>query len=628
MSTSKHIDTICVIIILCALLLTGLFMNGTALGIEPIVDGDADDGQFTSNDLNANWDSTAATRIMLTGDGGSVEGDGAYIYDGDVHIMYAGAYILSGELTDGSVIVDADNSDKIWILLDGVSLHCDDNAAILIEQAGKVFLTLASGTENSVSSGGEYTAEAVSTGIDGAIYSRDDLTINGSGALSVTAEYEHAIVCNDDLVVIGGDIVITAVQDGIHANDSARIADANILINAGDDGITVSNDDETGYVYIESGSISIPTCYEGIEAVDITIAGGVIDIAPTDDGINANGRGSNSVIRITDGDITIINETGRDADGLDSNGDIYISGGNTFISVIGSGGNCALDYGSENGGVCEVSGGTVVAAGGSAMAEGFDSLSEQCFIMYTTSTASAGTTVSLKNSEGTMLMSEEIPCSFSSIVISTPELQMGETCTISIGDTEDEITVDNSSASSGFGMGGMQQGGFRGGGFGGRGNRAERFGGNRPDAGDTDRDGSRSEEMPDMQEIPDMQEMPGMPDMQDMPDMSDMPEMHGGNSKRSEMFGDRSYRGNEDWDNEDAQQGDFDPGEMQGDRPDMGDGNQDDENRFMQWEQNRDGIQNGAVDEASALMSDAFILVGVSVLLLLAGILFALKVKH
>lgn len=537
MSTSRHINIICVVTVIFALFLTGLFMNGAALGIEPIVDGDADDGQFTSNDLNADWDSTGATRIVMTGDGGSVEGDGAYIYDGDVHIMYTGEYVLSGELDNGSVIVDADNSDKIWILLDGVSLHCDDNAAIRIEQAKKVFLTLAGGTENSVSSGAEYAAEAVSAGIDGTIYSRDDLTINGRGALSVTAEYEHAIVCNDDLAVIGGDIEITAVQDGIHANDSARFADANILINAGDDGITVSNDDETGYVYIESGSISIPTCYEGIEAVDITIDGGVLDITPVDDGINANGRGSNSVIRIAGGDITIINETGRDADGLDSNGDIYISGGNTFISVIGSGGNCAIDYGSESGGTCEVSGGTVVAAGGSAMAEGFDSSSEQCFVMYTTSTVSAGTEVTLKNSAGTVLMSEAIPCSFSSVVISTPKLQMGETCTMLIGDTEEEITVDNSSSSNGFGMGGIQRGGFRGGAFGGREGRAERFDGNRPNAGGMDRG---------------------------------------------------------------APQADFDFGEMQG----------------------------GVADETSALTADVLVLMGASLLFLLAGILFALKVKY
>ena len=127
-------DAICIAAILFALLITGLFVNGRALGIVPIIDGDAGDGQFTTNDLNADWDSTNATRITLTGNGGNVKGSGAYVYDGDVHILSAGEYILSGELDDGSIIVDADGNDKIWILLDGVSLHCDDNAAILIHQ--------------------------------------------------------------------------------------------------------------------------------------------------------------------------------------------------------------------------------------------------------------------------------------------------------------------------------------------------------------------------------------------------------------------------------------------------------------------------------------------------------------
>ena len=556
MSTSKHIDVICVVVLLCTLLLTGLFINGEALGVTAVTDGDAGGGQFTANDLNADWDRAGAAQITLTGDGGSVKGGGAYIYDGDVHIAYAGKYVISGELTNGSVIVEADSGDKIWLLLDGVSLHCDSSAAILVEQADKVFLTLADGTENVISSGAEYAAEAVAGGIDGAIYSRDDLTINGGGSLRVTAGYRHGIVCNDDLVITGGTINITAAQDGIHANDSARFADMDLTINAGDDGITVSNDDETAYIYIESGNISIPSCYEGIEAIDITIAGGVIDIRPTDDGINANGRGSKSAIRITGGDITIINENGRDADGLDSNGSIYISGGNTFISVNTS--SYALDYGTENGGVCEISGGTVIAAGGSAMAEGFDSSSEQNFIMYTTPTAAAGTVVTLKNGAGDMLVSETIPCAFSSIVISTPELRLGEICTISVGGSSEEVTVDNSSSSGGFGMagmfgGGMRQGGDFGGMFGGRGGEMpQRPNGDFPDG-----------------------EFPRMPD-------------------------DDFMRG----------------GGMRG-----GD-------RFMQGGQNQDWARDDAADETSAISPDALIMVGVSVLFLLAGLAVAFKAKH
>ena len=461
MSTHKHIDIICMVFTIFAVLLTALFLNGKALGITAMTDDDGGDGIFTESDRNGAWDTAGATEIALTGNGADIKGNGAYVYNGDVHILYAGKYILSGDLSNGSIIVDADGDDKIWVLLNGVSLHCDDSAAILVEQADKVFLTLAEGTENTVSAGAEYSEDAVSDKIDGVIYSRDDLTINGSGSLTVTAGYKHGIVGNDDLVIVGPKIEITAPQDGIHANDSVRLAEMDLTISAGDDGITVSNDDETAWLYVESGSIDIPSCYEGLEAIDVTIAGGTIDIRPTDDGINANGRGGNSVIRITGGDIVILNETGRDADGLDSNGDLYISGGNVFISVSTS--SCALDYGSEYGGVCEISGGTVIAAGGSSMAEGFDSSSEQAFLMYNTSAVSAGTEISLKNSAGKTLASETIPCGFSSLIISTPEMKLGETCTLMIGETETEVVIDNSSASTGFGgfsgLGGGKPGG-------------------------------------------------------------------------------------------------------------------------------------------------------------------------
>ena len=664
MSTSKHIDKICLAVCLLTLLLTGLFVNGEALGIEVITDADAGDGQFTANDLNGNWDRSGATQITLTGDGGSVRGSGAYVNDGDVHILYAGTYILSGELTNGSVIVEANDTDKIWILLDGVSLYCDDSAALLVEQAKKVFLTLADGTENSISSGAEYSQEAVSSRIDGAIYSRDDLTINGSGSLRVAAAYKHGIVCNDDLVIAGGTIEITAAQDGIHANDSARLANMELTVNAGDDGVTVSNDDETAYIYVESGSISIPSCYEGIEAVDITIAGGTLDIRPTDDGINANGTGRGSMIRITGGDITIINETGRDADGLDSNGSIDISGGNVFISVNGSGTNAAIDYGSENGGVCTVSGGTVIAAGSSMMAEGFDSSSEQSFIMYTTN-AAAGTAVTLKNAAGNVLVSEEIPCSFSSIVISTPELQMGETCTISVGGTEEEIVVDNSST-GGFVMTGM---------FGGRGGgKADRFFGGQPGTGDMGNTDTPPElpdgdapmgEMPDGQMpqndgrgfrgdfVPggfqggDMGDMPGgqMPDMGEipggqMPDMDTIPDApvfgDGNDTAPPDSFqipeDDPGMQTEEDIQREpsgsEAVSGEAQLPDQTRGQNGMGGGNRGDGRQFMQWDQNQSGPQDAAASGTPAVSPGALALVGVSILSLLAGIIIAFKVKH
>lgn len=454
MSTHKHIDKICIFVTVLVLLLTGLFMNGKAFGITVMESEEKSSELFTASDLNADWDITGATEITLSDEGTTVKGNGAYVYNGDAYIAYAGKYILSGKLTNGSIIINADGNDKIWLMLNGVSIHCEDDAAIRIEQADKVFITLADETENTLSSGSQYKADVISAGVDGTIYSRDDLTINGNGALYVTAQYQHGIVCNDDLALTGGSVKVEAVQDGVHANDSVRIKDTDINISAGDDGITVSNDSETAFLYIESGNINISSCYEGLEAIDITIAGGTIDITPTDDGINANGSGNSSVIRITGGDITITNASGRDADGLDSNKDIYISGGKLFISVAGDGSNSAIDYGTEHGGVCEISGGTVIACGSGAMAEGFDSSSTQGFLMYNTS-AGAGTIVSLESADGSVILSEEIPYNFSSVVISTPEMAVGDTCVITIGEISEEIVIDNSSSNAGFSVGKM-----------------------------------------------------------------------------------------------------------------------------------------------------------------------------
>ena len=475
MSKHKHIDAVCIGITVCALLLTILFMNGEAFGITVMASEENSDDMFTSNDLDAEWDTETATYITLSDEKSTVSGNGAYVENGDVYIVYAGKYVLSGALSDGSVIIEADADDKIWLLFSGVSIHCEDSAALRVEQAGKVFLTLQDGAENTLSSGASYSEEAVSAGVDGTVWSKDDLTVNGAGSLRVTAEYQHGIVCNDDFVLTGGTVDVTAAQDAIHANDSVRIRDAVLTLSAGDDGITVSNDEETSFLYVESGEIRIPSCYEGLEAVQITVAGGTLDIQSEDDGLNAGGDSGNSVINITGGEITVTVENGRDADGLDSNQDIYISGGKLLVSVSDSGGSCAIDCGSENGGVCVISGGTVLACGSSGMAEGFDASSPQGFLMQSVAGA-AGTTVAVRDSDGKELLSETVPCSFSSVLASTPDMETGDVCTLVVGDDETEVTIDNS-ASGGFGGGQMPgQGDF--------GNGEDFAGGQMPGQGD------------------------------------------------------------------------------------------------------------------------------------------------
>ena len=570
MSTHKNIDRICIVVLVLTLLVTVAFMNGEKLGIRVVADEDAESYSgstyFTENDVDGDWaDNAYTTYITLDGSGGTIDGNGAYFLDGDLVISNGGWYVLTGTLEDGKIIVDAHDSSKVWIRLNGVTVSCSDDACLRVDQADKVFLTLAEDTENSFSSGTVYSEEALADNTGGTIFSHDDLTINGSGSLSITAGYKHGIDVNDSLVITGGNITITAPQDGIHVSDSLRFMEASLTIDAGDD--AVHSDDE---LYIESGTVLINSCYEGLEAVTIEITGGDITMYPTDDGINANGGsstmgfgsrgggGTNGMpsppdfsgrdmssmsntsdsgmppmpgemsgttstdgemtsgmpsqgempstpgerpgttqaensdtddtatdekepyIRISGGTLTIINATGRDADGLDSNGSIYIDGGDIRISLLGDGTNNAIDYGSESGGECIVTGGTILAFGGSGMAEEFSENCTQCAVLYNIgSTVEAGTLFSLLDQEGEEIISYTPECSYSSVSFSLPEMTVGETYTVVCGENSSELTMDSTAVSAGttageniggnagghaFGMGGM--GGMRRGGMG------------------------------------------------------------------------------------------------------------------------------------------------------------------
>ena len=431
MSKCKHIDIICIVTIFAMLVVTVLFMFGETLGITVIHSEQDESSMFTENDLDDNWDTSGATEILLKGNTAEISGNGAYFSKNILHIAYAGKYVISGTL-NGCINIDADGDDKIRILFNGVNITCATEAPLCISQADKVFLTLKENSENTLT----YEKQDDSD-IDGCIYSRDDLTVNGKGKLTVISKLCHGIVCNDMLVFTGGNINITAKNDAVHAHDAIRICNTDFTVSAGDDGLHAGNDDSSSVFYFESGSIDIKECYEGIEANEVTVAGGTVNIAPSDDGINAD-----SLINIVGGSVTVINKNGRDADGLDSNGSINIKGGNLFISIVGSGTNNAIDYGSENGGKCTISGGTVVACGSAQMAESPDENSSQGFIMKSVS-GNGNDTLTVLDENGKEIISKKIPCSFTSVLVSCPDMSTGDTVKMKIGDTETEITVDN-----------------------------------------------------------------------------------------------------------------------------------------------------------------------------------------
>lgn len=466
MSTGKHFFALCALVLALALAVTVLFMNGEKLGIRVIRDEDSetneDSGYFTTNDQNTAW--TAATAITLSGDTATVSGSGAYANGGSVTIASAGYYDVTGTLTDGSLIVDAGKNAKVFLRLNGVTITCSDDAAIRVDQADKVFLTLAEGTENTVTSGENYSEAALADKTDGAIFAHDDLTINGSGALTVTAAYKHGIAANDSLRITGGKITVTAPADTVHVNDSLHITGADITLSAGDDAIHSDTS-----VAILGGSITVNTCCEGIEAPEILVEDGAVTVTSTDDGINACGTetsdGSLPSVTISGGTVTLLNPSGRDADGIDSNGNIDINGGLVYISLVGDGGNCALDYGSENGGACRINGGTVVACGSSTMLEAMSGNSAQPSLLYAGTTQAAGTEITLQDSSGETLLTYAAPNSFSAVLVSCPEMATGSTYTLTLGDTAQEIPLTQVATTYGVsgGMGGGMDGNMGGG---------------------------------------------------------------------------------------------------------------------------------------------------------------------
>ena len=212
---------------------------------------------FSDRDFKTEYAESAV--ITLAGDSASCSSDAVEINGSTVTIKDEGTYVVSGNLEDGMLIVDADDADKLQIVLQNASIHSETSAPLYIVEADKVFLTLAEGSVNTLSNGGSFVA-IDDQNIDGAIYSKQDLTVNGSGSLTVTSPSGHGIVCKDDFVLTGGSCTIESASHGLDVNDSVRVANAVVTITSGKDGIHVENaeDEALGYVYAESGLFTMP----------------------------------------------------------------------------------------------------------------------------------------------------------------------------------------------------------------------------------------------------------------------------------------------------------------------------------------------------------------------------------
>ena len=493
-------------------------------------------GAFSKRDMKADYDAESAINISLTRDSAVCADSSVSVEGSALTISGEGVYIISGSL-QGCITVDAPKTDKVQLVLSGVSVSSPDSAAIYVRQADKVFITLAEGTENSLSNTEGF--DSAEDKIDAAVFSRDDLTVNGGGSLAISSPYGHGIAAKDELTITGGSLSVTAAKHALDVNDSIAVCGGSLELSAGKDALHAENEDDTslGWIYItggsfsinagddgahasgavliDGGSIVINSSYEGIEGKTITISGGSMDITAKDDGLNAadgsaqsNFRGfggfggsADCNISISGGSISI----SADGDGIDSNGSLNISGGDIRIAGANYGDSSIIDYEST----ASFTGGRLFGTGASTMAENFTGAENGGAIMLNVGNQSTGTLISLTDSVGNVLLSERAERDFSCLLIADGYIQAGESYFLSLDGAVTEISMENAIYGSGGGMPGM--GGMHGGGKGGFGGRGGMPG---------------TDQMPDMGEMPDMSELPdmdGMPGMDERPDNGQRP---------------------------------------------------------------------------------------------------------
>ena len=449
------------------------------------------------------------TVITIQNDTVSIKGNGATADEKTITISEAGTYQFSGKLSEGQIKLKTEGN--VNFIFDNFSLSNSKDAPI-VGETGNLNIYLNENTENTVSdqraanteeednSGVSANAqnteirsnESTDTGAasntsdenastktdtsedtyDAAIYSENDITISGTGKLTVEGGYEDAIHSKTNLTIENGTYTITAshhglnakklltvkdgsfdittVEDALHSKGDVTVEKGTIDINAGDDALHADNT-----LTVKDGTINIKNSNEGLEGITVNVEGGDIAISSTDDGINAAGESEdgssvNYAINISGGKIKIV----PGGDGIDSNGDLNVSGGTIIVDGPSNGGNAPIDYD----GTGTVTGGTILASGNSGMFQSFNGQNTQSSIVYYLSgSGNAGDSIKITDESGKEIFSSsDLTQSYNAVLYSSPELENGKTYKISAGSNEESVTINdttNTIGNGGMGMG-------------------------------------------------------------------------------------------------------------------------------------------------------------------------------
>lgn len=434
------------------------------------------------------YDEADATAITLSGTTASSDSDAVTVADGTVTISAAGTYVLDGELT-GQVVVDSAGDGVVRLVLDDATITSETTAAIDVVDAGSVVVVLADGSTNALADAATYddTSEDAPTGT---LYSTADLTIGGTGSLTVTGNSNNGIVGKDGLVITGGTIDVTSVDDGILGKDYLVLADGTVTVDAAGDTFKSDNTEDAGagFVLIEGGELTVTSQDDGIKGVQVLVSGGTVDVTGSnealegslividggdvelhsaDDGVNA---ASSDDSASTDGQpggemaaddslALYVNggtlEVWASGDGLDSNGSATITGGEITVYGPTTDGNGALDVN----GIFDVSGGTLLATGSAGMMVAPSTDSAQGWIATALDTAAvAGSEVVVTDAAGEEVASYTPQKDFASVVLSSADITSGETYTVTVDGTSTTVTAGEAPAGGRMGAPGGPMG--------------------------------------------------------------------------------------------------------------------------------------------------------------------------
>lgn len=289
--------------------------------------------ELKTKDYEVDYDENSSSMINLSNGEISFNGPGVSVDGKTVTINKAGTYVVSGNLENGQIIVDVDKTEDVRIVLNGVNIYNESSAAIYVRSADKLVMTLKEGSVNTLSGGSNYV-NIDDNNIDGVIFSKDDLTINGNGQLNVTSNYKHAIVSKNDLNIVSGTFNIVSADQGLSGKDSVRIYGGVFNIKSNGQGIRSKNEEELekGNIYIAGGNFEIESVQDAMNATgSIVIDDGVFNIKTGDDGMHADVE-----TVINSGDINIL-ESYEGIEGYR----VIINGGNINISSSDDGINAS-----------------------------------------------------------------------------------------------------------------------------------------------------------------------------------------------------------------------------------------------------------------------------------------------